>query len=159
MPTRVPVLPVSVPVSTTAEMPLEKLKAWLERIRERRSSQTLSQSEPQPPGTQPAPGTPAQQQRQEEQEFSPKLFVSAKLALQVEKPICKLKKKVEVVFVVGEDESHDQKTVRKVIRGFLQRLLLLAQLRQQNLQLIELLRWYLKNILWRKRTTGKATAS
>ena len=70
MPTRVPVLPVSVPVSTAAETPLERLKARLERIRERRSSQTLSQSEPQPPVTQPAPGTPAQQQRQE-QEFSP----------------------------------------------------------------------------------------
>ena len=67
MPTRVHVPPVSVLEPTVTETPLEKLKARLQAIKERRFSHI--QSEPQLLHTKPAPRTPAQQQRQDEQEF------------------------------------------------------------------------------------------
>ena len=60
MPTRVPVPPVSVAEPTAEETPLEKLKARLQGIKERRSPQ---QRETQLRNTQAAPCTPAQQQR------------------------------------------------------------------------------------------------
>jgi hypothetical protein len=61
MPTRVPVPPASVAEPAAEETPLEKLKAWLQGIKERRLSQTQSASQILHP--KPAPHTPAQQQR------------------------------------------------------------------------------------------------
>ena len=61
MPTRVPVPPASVAEPAAEETPLEKLKARLQGIKERRLSQTQSASQTLHP--KPAPHTPAQQQR------------------------------------------------------------------------------------------------
>ena len=58
------------PDATDEETPLEKLQARLQEIKERRRYSQI-QSEPQLPETRPVPGTPAQQQRLDEQALSP----------------------------------------------------------------------------------------